>query len=281
VRVALPYLALIAIAIGFINFFWSFAEATTIGDAMNGYQQDGHYFVRLRGGYSEVSRATWEWSRVHGLSVLITHPLALAGMGYVLFRFGFPMFMGGKSESALTIARVDEIRTSGATIATARCAGRIGGVNFNGPLLQVSVLPGGIVIKPIFMPPRAIATSEISRVVPKRSIFGSRLEIEHTGTDVASPLVLYVSANSRLGLAVGSLASSAGEVTRSPGPTAAGSTSPFVTALGIYGLIVNLAIIAIGVLWAIPAFGAFGLVFTIVAIVITVANTRALMLRRR
>jgi hypothetical protein len=54
-----------------------------------------------------------------------------------------------------------------------------------------------------------------------------------------------------------------------------------VTALGIYGLIVNLAIIAIGVLWAIPAFGAFGLVFTIVAIVIAVANTRALMLRRR
>jgi hypothetical protein len=280
-RVALPYLALVAIAIGFINFFWSFAEATTIGDAMNGYQQDGHYFVRLRGGYSEVSRATWEWSRVHSLSVLITHPLALAGMGYMLFRFGFPMFMGGKSESAATMARVEEIRTSGPTIATARCAGRIGGVTISGPLIQVSVLPGGIVIKPIFMPPRAIGASEISRVFPKRRIFGNYLEIEHAGTDVASPLILYVSADSRVGRALGSLVSSAGEVTRLLGPTAPGSTSPFVTALGIYGLTVNLAVIAIGVLWAIPALGVFGLVFTIIAVVIAVANTRSLLLRRR
>lgn len=280
-RAALPYLALVAIAVGFINFFWSVGESTTIGDAMNGYQQDGHYFVRLRGGYTEVNRATWEWSRVHGVSVLITHPLAMAGMGYMLFRFGFPMFMGGKSEGAVTMARVAQIRASGPTIATARCAGRIGDVNISGPLLGVSVMPAGIVIKPIFMPPRAIDASEISRITPKSGIFGTRLEIEHSGTDFGSPLVLYVSAKSPLGRAIRSLASPASEGIHRLDPTLVRARSRFATALGIYGLIVNIAIIAVGVLWAIPAFGAFGLAFTVIAIVIAVANTRALFLRRR
>jgi hypothetical protein len=280
-RAALPYLALVAIAVGFINFFWSVGESTTIGDAMNGYQQDGHYFVRLRGGYTEVTRATWEWSRIHGVSVLITHPLAMAGMGYMLFRFGFPMFMGGKSESAVTMARVAQIRASGPTIATARCAGRIGEVNISAPLLGVSVMPAGIVIKPIFMPPRAIDASEISRITPKSGIFGNRLEIEHSGTDFGSPLVLYVSAESRVGQAILGLASSEAEVTRSLGPAAARSRSPFVTVLGIYGIIVNLAIIALGVFWAIPALGAFGLVLTIIAIAIAVTNARALLRRLR
>jgi hypothetical protein len=280
-RAALPYLALVAIAVGFINFFWSVGESTTIGDAMNGYQDDGHYFVRLRGGYNEVSRETWEWSRIHGLSVLITHPLAMAGMGYMLFRFGFPMFMGGKSESAVTMARVAQIRASGPTIATARCAGRIGEVSISGPLLGVSVMPAGIVIKPVFMPPRAIDASEISRITPKSGIFGNRLEIEHSGTDFGSPLVLYVSAESRVGQAILGLASSEAEVTRSIGAAAARSRSPFVTVLGIYGIIVNLAIIALGVFWAIPALGAFGLVFTIVAIAIAVTNARALLRRLR
>ncbi len=280
-RAALPYLALLAIAIGFLNFFWSFAEATTIGDAMNGYQQDGHYFVRLRGGYSEVTRATWEWSRLHGLTVVITHPLAMVGMGYMLFRYGFPMFMGGKNTSAATIARVDEIRASGPTIVAARCAGRIGDINISGPLLGVSVLPAGIVIKPIFMPPRAIAAAEISRVAPMRGIFGSRLEIEHAGTDIASPLILYVSADSAVGQAVRSLASSEGDVTPFLVPTAVPSTSPFITTLRIYGLVVNLAIVAVGVFWGIPALGAFGVVFTIIAIVVAVVNTGALLLRRR
>ena len=280
-RAALPYLALVAIAVGFINFFWSVGESTTIGDAMNGYQQDGHYFVRLRGGYTEVTRATWEWSRIHGVSVLITHPLAMAGMGYMLFRFGFPMFMGGKSESAVTMVRVAQIRASGPTIATARCAGRIGEVNISAPLLGVSVMPAGIVIKPIFMPPRAIDASEISRITPKSGIFGNRLEIEHSGTDFGSPLVLYVSAESRVGQAILGLASSEAEVTRSLGPAAARSRSPFVTVLGIYGIIVNLAIIALGVFWAIPALGAFGLVLTIIAIAIAVTNARALLRRLR
>jgi hypothetical protein len=280
-RAALPYLALVAIAVGFINFFWSVGESTTIGDAMNGYQQDGHYFVRLRGGYAEVTRATWEWSRIHGVSVLITHPLAMAGMGYMLFRFGFPMFMGGKSESAVTMARVAQIRASGPMIATARCAGRIGEISISGPLLGVSVMPGGVVIKPIFMPPRGIDASEISRITPKSGIFANRLEIEHSGTDFGSPLVLYVSAESAIGRAIRGLASPASEGVQRFDPTVVRPRSGFVTALGIYGLVVNIVMIAVGVLWAIPALGTFGLAFTVIAIVVAVANTRALFLRRR
>ena len=179
------------------------------------------------------------------------------------------------------MARVEQIQTSGPTLATARCAGRIGEISVSGPLLGVSVLPAGIVIKPIFMPPRAIAASEISRVIPHRGIFGSRLEIVHAGTDLGSPLVLYVSAESAVGRAIRSFTSSAGEVSRALDPTAVRTTSPFVTVLRIYGIIVNLVIIAFGVFWAIPNLGAFGLVLTTLAIVIAVVNTRALFLRRR
>ncbi len=36
VRRALPYLATAAIIIGFVNFFWVFAESSAVGDALRG-----------------------------------------------------------------------------------------------------------------------------------------------------------------------------------------------------------------------------------------------------
>ena len=54
----LPYLALLAIVVGFINFFWFFAESAALGgDALNGYARDGHYYVASHGSYTEVSEA--------------------------------------------------------------------------------------------------------------------------------------------------------------------------------------------------------------------------------
>jgi len=282
VRALLPYLAFLAIVVGSINFFWSFAESASLGgDALNGYQSNGHYFVGAHGAYTEVDRATWEWSRLHGLSVLVTHPLALAGMGYLLFGFGFPLFMGGRTGNAQTMTRVQLVRGSGPALVTARCAARIGDISVSGPLLQVSAHPAGIVLTPPFMPPRAILAPEITRIVPKKGIFGRRLEIEHAGTDVGSPLVLFVSNESTLGRAISGLASGMGDVTRVPLVGAVRPTHPVVTALAIYGLVVNFVIIAIAVLWAIPNLGPFGMVFTLVAIGIAVVNTRAFLLRRR
>jgi hypothetical protein len=84
----LPALALIAIAIGFVNFWWFFAETAALGgDALNGYTSDGHYYVVSHGTYTEVNRGAWEWNRVHAASLFVTHPAAMAGMAYVFLRF--------------------------------------------------------------------------------------------------------------------------------------------------------------------------------------------------
>jgi hypothetical protein len=91
IKKALPYLALIAIVIGFGNFFWFFAESVALGgDGLNGYAREGHYYVGSHGSYTEVSRAAWTWSRLHGASVFITHPLALASGGLSSFPIHIP-----------------------------------------------------------------------------------------------------------------------------------------------------------------------------------------------
>jgi len=76
-----------AIVIGGLNFIWFLGESAALGgDALSGYSADGHYFVGSHGTFTEVARDTWEWSRAHGISVFVTHPLALLGMAYVFWR---------------------------------------------------------------------------------------------------------------------------------------------------------------------------------------------------
>jgi hypothetical protein len=61
--------------------FAAFLCATTYfgGDALNGYAANNHYFLYWKGAYTEVSRAIFIYSRVHVLSVLGTHALAIGG----------------------------------------------------------------------------------------------------------------------------------------------------------------------------------------------------------
>jgi hypothetical protein len=85
-RRVLDYVAVALIVIGFVNFFWFIAEAISRGDALSGKVVDGHYFLGNKGTYTEVDQATWEWSRLHGLSLFVTHPLAIAAIFYLNFR---------------------------------------------------------------------------------------------------------------------------------------------------------------------------------------------------
>ena len=58
-KAVLPYVALVVMLIGASNFFWFFTESAALGgDALNGSQRDGQYFVGAHGAYSEVDRAT-------------------------------------------------------------------------------------------------------------------------------------------------------------------------------------------------------------------------------
>ena len=47
------------------------------GDALNGRQLDGHYFLGSHGHYTEVARAVYEYSLIHVGSQFITFPLGI------------------------------------------------------------------------------------------------------------------------------------------------------------------------------------------------------------
>jgi len=49
------------------------------GDALNGYQKDGRYFLASHGAYTEVSEAVWTYSYCHVIAVLITHSAVFIG----------------------------------------------------------------------------------------------------------------------------------------------------------------------------------------------------------
>jgi hypothetical protein len=73
------------VAVGVVNFTAFFALSLAWGgDALNGKVADGRFYLGNKGRYVEVSEARWRTSRVHAISVLVTHPLAIIGGGLLL-----------------------------------------------------------------------------------------------------------------------------------------------------------------------------------------------------
>ncbi len=63
-------------SIVFPNFlvFWLVAVYLG-GDALNGYVQNGHYFICAHGVCKEVSRSVWNYSYWHAISAIAGHML--------------------------------------------------------------------------------------------------------------------------------------------------------------------------------------------------------------
>jgi hypothetical protein len=92
-------------ALAIVNFItFSVVSSRLGGTAMNGYAQDGRYFIGSHGAYTEVSAEAWERSRLHGRSVGITHTAAIGAVVVVQFgptlyrrlRRGFTGTRGGR-----------------------------------------------------------------------------------------------------------------------------------------------------------------------------------------
>lgn len=66
--------------LGVANFiaFWIIAQCLG-GDGLNGHAADGHYFLAQGTRLTDVSYGIFLYSRIHACSVLVTHPLAMAG----------------------------------------------------------------------------------------------------------------------------------------------------------------------------------------------------------
>ena len=64
--------------IGIANFVVFVLVAAAIGgDAINGYEEHGRYFLRAHGRTTEVSRSVFTYSKWHAISAIIIHPLMI------------------------------------------------------------------------------------------------------------------------------------------------------------------------------------------------------------
>lgn len=239
-RTALLAASVGAVAIGAINFAWALSEG--------------------RGG------------GIHTATLLITHPLAMLGLGYLIFRYAFPSFMGTRLVDTST--RLGDITSSGQKIAFVRCGGLIGGVNMTSPLLAVSVYPRGISMKPIFMPALAVLGDEIHTVRSTRRFLAARLEIDHTAHQYPSPLVLYLRPEHPVARAITAFASTSGTV--EPLPSGAGDPLKprLVKYTGVTNILIGAGLVASWLLGLTPRIGligditaVFGLIFVAIGVI--------------
>jgi hypothetical protein len=70
------YWTLLSAAIAMPNFIIFVVVAMSIGgDALNGKVEGGHYFLADHGVYTEVNYKTFLYSKIHAISVIVTHSL--------------------------------------------------------------------------------------------------------------------------------------------------------------------------------------------------------------
>ena len=62
-------------AVNFVSFM--IASLALGGDAVNGKIEGGRHYLGNHGQYTEVSSGVWQYSRIHGRSIMVTHPIGL------------------------------------------------------------------------------------------------------------------------------------------------------------------------------------------------------------
>ena len=73
------FLFFVVFAVCMANFVAFVLVAIAIGgDAINGYEAHGRYFLRMNRRVTEVSESVFTYSKWHATSVWITHPLGMA-----------------------------------------------------------------------------------------------------------------------------------------------------------------------------------------------------------
>jgi hypothetical protein len=86
----------VVFTVAIINFAVFFVIAIIIGgDALNGHETAGHYYLANHGALTEVSYFVFIYSKIHAISLFITHPLAMIASIVNLIA-------GGKRESFWT-----------------------------------------------------------------------------------------------------------------------------------------------------------------------------------
>lgn len=193
-ELSIAALAFIVIVLAFITFLWFMSSSLNIkGDAINGSEAGGHFYVSSHGVNTEVPESIWRQNRFLGQVMCVLWPLALLSMGYLLFRYFFPavMFGGNHTKYAEELKRtVESVSTSGSPLASVSCSGQLGGIYIRGPLMSATVYPSGVRLSTIFSSPTALQTDEIKQVVYKRGFWQKGIEIQHRSHNISGKVVL-------------------------------------------------------------------------------------------
>jgi hypothetical protein len=119
---------------------------------------------------------------------------------YVLIRFVFPAYsyVGVNKHQQL---KPDELALSD-RLASVTCSVAIGGTGFGLPLTRVDVFPEGLLIKPPLIEPIVIPRACIRTVEPERVMLDTGLAVRHACPGIPERVVLFVSPDSELGVAL-------------------------------------------------------------------------------
>ena len=258
------------------------------GDALGGYVLRGHYYVGAHGAYTEVAQSVWEWSRIHSLSVFVTHPLAIVGIAWLVFNKAFGEVAG--MSIGVRTHRQALVAGSGPRLAYKRCAVHLGATRLNGPFVGVSAFPAGILLKPILTRPRVILATELRRAGVHRARFGGSVEFIHVSPECASPVKLFVDPDGTMSLAIERIFKNREDMARIHDGAivaeAAGARRPALPRLveigiGAIGIGVFAAMFFVGVTSVLPEFGTFGLLWFGGLVGIAALNIRNYLRRRR
>jgi hypothetical protein len=127
----------------------------------------------------------------------LTWPLGMAAGIYLLFQYIFPAGLYYTKREAIA-DQAQTIQQSGLPIASMVTGGRIGVFNVTGPFLKATLYPGGLIVKPVGLPPVPIPTTTIRSAVYVDSGFNRGIEIKHSSRQVAGPIFLSCSSDSNL-----------------------------------------------------------------------------------
>jgi len=73
--------------VAILNFFVFVGIASYIGgDALNGRIEDGHFFLASHGVYTEVSESVFTYSKIHAISMLVTHAVFFFSAGLLFLK---------------------------------------------------------------------------------------------------------------------------------------------------------------------------------------------------
>ena len=187
---SLRILCIAIMVVGALNLVAFFVHSQQLGgDALNGRQTNGQFYVSDHGRETQVSERAWRLNRWHALSLIVTHALLMGALATLLLKHEFPkkLFRGSPQDREQT-ARA--IRASGPPTIEFGCAGKIGGLNFSNGLIKVAAYPGGLDFNLRFIGEFGVATSEIARVEKNASLLNSGIEITHHSPNIVSPILL-------------------------------------------------------------------------------------------